>query len=365
MPLALSHGGRNICTSTSPSNEVLVGTLDGAVLIERKAKGAEWRVANGALRGQHISTLIEEPQSGLIFAGVFHGGIHASADGGKTWEPRDNGLTERDVYTITTYRLNGKTRLYAGTEPAHLYFSDDLGRHWSELPALRSVPSVPQWTFPGPPHIAHLKHINFDPRDPSTIYGSIEVGGLLKSTDLGKTWVDIPGMYADVHRTVIRPDNPKRIYITGGDGLYVTSDGGATWEHWVTKEHELGGYPDQLVFHPRQPDLMFISSAHNSPGTWRATRTSGSRVSRSRDGGRTWEVLRNGLPDRMDGAVEAMSLEAWGDSFAIYFANTAGEVYCGEEGNSWSKIIDGLAPISKGGHYRNVSGEQRGAHAAT
>lgn len=191
------------------------------------------------------------------------------------------------------------------------------------------------------------------------------MGGLLKSTDLGRTWVDVLGMYPDVHRTLIRPDNPKRIYITGGDGLYVTSDGGKTWEHWVTKEHETGGYPDQLVFHPRNPDLMFISSAENSPGTWRANRSSGSRVSRSRDGGRTWEVLRNGLPDRMVGAIEAMSLETWGESFAVYIANTAGEIYCGEEGTSWSKIIDGLAPISKGGHYRNVGDRQYGAQAAT
>ncbi len=366
MPKVLSHGGPNTWASTSPSNEILVGTLEGAVLIERNAKGAEWRVTHRALTDHHISILIEESESGLIFAGAFHGGIHASADGGKTWEPRDKGLTERDVYTIAISHVNGNIRLYAGTEPAHLFYSDDLGLRWNELPALRSVPTVPEWTFPGPPHIAHLKHINFDPVDPSTIYASIEVGGLLKSTDLGKTWADVPGMYPDVHRVLIRPDNPKRMYITGGDGLYVSSDGGDTWEHWTTKENELGGYPDQLVFHPRQLELMFMSAAHGSPGTWGTSLSSGSRVSRSKDGGRTWEVLQNGLPDRMAGAIEAMSLETWGESFAVYIANTAGEIYCGEEGNSWSKIIDGLAAISKGGHYLRVVGRRSpDAHAAT
>lgn len=62
MPIALSHGGRNIYTSTSPSNEILVGTLQGVVLIERRAKGAEWRVTHRALTSHHISTIIQEPE---------------------------------------------------------------------------------------------------------------------------------------------------------------------------------------------------------------------------------------------------------------------------------------------------------------
>ena len=49
------------------------------------------------------------------------------------------------------------------------------------------------WTFPAPPHVAHLKHINFEPGNPHTIFASIEVGGMLKSTDDGDTWTDETG----------------------------------------------------------------------------------------------------------------------------------------------------------------------------
>lgn len=355
LAIGLSQGGSTIYSSASPSKEVWVGTAEGVVILQRDAVKNSWRVDHRALTDRHISAIVLEPESGLIFAGAFHGSVHASSDGGRTWETRANGLTEHNVYSLALVRLNGRARLYAGTEPAHLFYSDDLGFHWTELPALRLVPSVPQWSFPAPPHIGHLKHINFDPTSPTTIYASIEVGGLLKSTDSGETWQELHGIYEDVHRLVIHPHNPKRMYVTGGNGLYVTSDGGTTWGHWASRTAEIGGYPDMLVYHPKQPDLMLIAAAHDNPGSWRKTHFAGARISRSHDGGRHWEVLRNGLPDRMQASVEAMCLEDWGESFSLFAGTTAGEVYCSDDGGEhWSRIISGLAPISKAGHYRNL-----------
>lgn len=355
MAIGLSHGGTTTYSSPSPPREVLVGTAEGVVIIQREAHGHVWRVAHRALTERHVSAIIFEQESGLIFAGAFHGLVHVSADGGMTWEPRTNGLSQDNVYSLASVRLNGKVRLYAGTEPAHLFYSDDLGFHWTELPALRSVPSVPQWSFPAPPHIAHLKHINFDPRKPATIYASIEVGGLLKSTDAGESWQELSGLYEDVHRVVIHPHNHERMYVTGGNGLYATSDGGVTWEHWTSRTAEIGGYPDMLVYHPRQPDLMLIAAAHGSPGTWRKTHFAGARISRSKDGGRSWEVLHNGLPDRMQASIEAMCLDDCGESPSVFAGTTAGEIYSSDDGGEhWTKIISDLAPISKAGHYRNL-----------
>ena len=67
-----------------------------------------------------------------MFAGAFFGSVHASADGGKTWERRDNGITVHDVYSLASNVVEGKVRVYAGTEPAHLFCSEDLGQHWSD-----------------------------------------------------------------------------------------------------------------------------------------------------------------------------------------------------------------------------------------
>ena len=385
MAIGLSHGGTTIYSSPSRSNEVLVGTREGIAIIARE--GSAWQVAHRALTDRHISAIIMEPESGLTIAGAFHGSVHVSADSGRTWEPKGNGLTQTNVYSLASARVDGHARLYAGTEPAHLFVSDDLGDtwhalgirekwplpyargmalktddpgvlfagcgelglYWTEVPSLRSVPSLPKWSFPAPPHIGHVKHINFEPGNPTTIYASIEVGGLLKSTDAGQSWQEFPELYEDVHRLMIHPSNSRCLYAVTGRGLYVSPEGGTTWEQWTGREDEIGGYPDGFVFCPSDPKLIFMTAAQDAPGTWRTTHFAGARISRSRDGGRSWEILHNGLP------VEAFCLEESGNSSSIFAATTSGEVFCSEDlGESWEKIISGLAPISKAGHYRNL-----------
>jgi photosystem II stability/assembly factor-like uncharacterized protein len=351
MAITLSHGGPTIYRSPAPSDQVLVGTIQGVVCLERAPDGAGWHVASRALTDQHIHALLIEPESGTIFAGASHGSIFASDDGGHIWERRDHGLTEHNVYSLACARLAGGARLYAGTEPAHLFSSDDLGHHWTELPALRSG-DTSHWGFPAPPHIAHTKHINFHPQDPRTLFVGIEVGGLLKSTDAGCTFQVVPGMDDDVHRIVINPLDANQIYIATGVGLYVTADGGKTWEQWTDLQHEIGGYPDLLVLHPRQPQLLFVASAQKGPGSWFREHYAGSRISRSTDGGRTWEAVRHGFPDRLRTAFEAMCLEDWGESFSLFAATATGEVWCSDDGGEhWAEVISDLAPISKGNHY--------------
>jgi photosystem II stability/assembly factor-like uncharacterized protein len=353
MAIGLSHGGTTIYSSPSRSNEVLVGTREGIAIIARA--GSAWQVAHRALTDRHISAIIMEPESGLTIAGAFHGSVHVSADGGRTWEPRGNGLTQTNVYSLASARVDGHARLYAGTEPAHLFMSDNLGLHWTEVPSLRSVSGVPKWSFPAPPHIGHVKHINFDPDNPTTMYASIEVGGLLKSTDGGQSWQEFPELYEDVHRLMIHPSNPRFLYAVTGRGLYVSPEGGTTWEQWTGRADEIGGYPDGFVFCPSDPQLIFMTAAQDAPGTWRTTHFAGARISRSRDGGRSWEILHNGLPDRLQASIEAFCLEESGNSSSIFAATTSGEVFCSEDlGESWEKIISGLAPISKAGHYRNL-----------
>src|ERR687886_289305 len=307
MAITLSHGGPTMYRSPTPSKQVLVGTIQGVVCMERDADGPGWHVAYQALIDKHIHALLIEPDSGV--------------------------------------------RLFAGTEPAHLFYSDDLGRSWTELPALRSV-DMSRWGFPAPPHIAHTKHINFHPHDPHTLFIGIEQGGLLKSTDDGRTFRVIPGMDDDVHRTVINPLNPDQMYVTTGVGMYVTTDGGKTWEQRTDLHHEIGGYPDLLVLHPRQPELLFVASAQKGPGSWYQEHYAGSRISKSTDGGRTWQAVRNGFPDRLRTAFEAMCLEDWGESFSLFGATATGEVWCSDDGGEhWTEVLSGLAPVSKGNHY--------------
>ena len=352
MAIALSHGGTAIYEAAGPSDEVLVGTLRGVVRLSRTADG--WAVTERTLEDRHISAIVIEPESGLIFAGAFEGGLHLSRDGGHSWERRDAGMTEHDVYSIAAVQLNGRPRLYAGTEPAKLFVSDDLGANWRELAGIRDVPSVPKWTFPAPPHVAHVKHITFSPDDPATMYISIEQGGLLRSSDAGATWEEIHmgGLDEDVHRLLIDPRHPRAFYANTGVGLHTSADGGVSWERRTDRESAIGGYPDTLVYRPSAPDTFFVGGAQFGPGQWRQGRFAGSRISRSDDGGRTWRVLGGGLPDRLQASIEALTIEDWGSGCAVFAATTAGEVWLSEDGGeTWRCIAADISPVSKGGHY--------------
>jgi photosystem II stability/assembly factor-like uncharacterized protein len=96
---------------------------------------------------------------------------------------------------------------------------------------------------------------------------------------------------------------------------------------------------------------MFMTGSAMNPGRWRQSHDAQAAVMRTRDGGRTWEMASNGLPEHMRPNIEAMALAAWPSGFALFIGDTDGDVYASEDGaENWTKIAS-LAPISKGGHY--------------
>ena len=129
MAIYLSHGGTSIYHSESPSNELAVGTVAGIFTI-RKDKSNEWNVSSKMLEGLHIHTLVMEPSSGLLFAGAHKGSLYVSSDMGQTWEHRDTGLTKKDVYCLSFVQVDGRVKLYVGTEPAHLFERTRLAPRW-------------------------------------------------------------------------------------------------------------------------------------------------------------------------------------------------------------------------------------------
>jgi photosystem II stability/assembly factor-like uncharacterized protein len=374
MQVSVSPNGTNYYETTTAADEVLVATANGIVSIVRGGSG--WRESGRMLEGKHIDSVAVDRRSGTVFAGTHHAGLWASADGGKSWERRDSGIAQDNFYALNCVQAGDETRVYAGTEPAHLYVSTDLGKSWTELPALRDVPSAKDWTFPGPPHEGHVKTIAFDPRDPNTIYVGVEVGGAFKSTDGGKTWKELNegGFYEDVHRLMVAKGRPDEIWMSTGRGLYRSGDAGTSWEFRPMPGVEEGqphernngiSYPDALVMVPQRPDLMFTAGAAASPGAWRNTHGAFARVARSRDAGQTWQYLEGGLPLETRANVEAMTMNEYPGGFALVAGTTDGDVYFSEdEGEHWTTIASGLAPVSKGGHYRGLNPEYQPVGAA-
>lgn len=357
MGVMLSVGGNVYSTTDRPAEELFFGSVDGVALLRRD--GERWQVEQRALQGLHVSSLLLEPRSGVIFTGTHNGGLHASLDHGKTWERLTGGIEPDEVYSLAVAEAHGQVRVYAGTQPARLYVSTDLGQTWTDLPALRDVPGTDAWTFPPPPHVAHVKHIALEPNNCDTIYACVEQGALLKSTDAGRSWrVIFDAAATDAHRMSIPPTRPEWLYLTRGDyttgyeGIYLSVDRGAHWERLI--DRSLGiGYPDATLIHPDRPDLIFVAGAIASPNNWSKLGKADTHVARTRDGGRSWDILPGMPPGGAPGNVEAMAMNLWPGGFGIFGGSTDGEIYYSkDEGESWTTIARGLPAISKSSHWR-------------
>ena len=349
MKISVSPNGTNHYETPGPADEVLVGTADGIVELTRSGSG--WRQSGHWLEGRHVASITVEPRSEAIFAGLHGGGLWGSEDGGATWERRDNGIEFDNIYGLNHVYAGDELRLYAGTEPAHLYVSRDHGETWRELSSLRSVPSVNDWMFPAPPHVAHVKHVTFDPRSADTIYASVEVGGAFKSTDAGQTWRQLSGFFEDVHRLEVTAARPDHVFMGNGIGVYHSSDAGETWEQLTDRTARIA-YPDLVIVHPRKPDTVFIAGAICGPGDWRQTKTADARIARSRDGGKHWQYLEGGLPAHIHGNIEGLALNVRSGGSELFAGTTDGDVFFSDdEGDTWSTIARGIGAVSKGGHY--------------
>jgi photosystem II stability/assembly factor-like uncharacterized protein len=358
MTLCLSVGGRTITTADKPTTHVLVGSNGGIVSLKREGPGAPWYEDARTLDGIFINALTIEPSTGTLFAATRGQGLFASLDMGQTWEHRDNGIPHEKVWIIHYHQVGDELRLYAGTEPAHLYLSTDLGRSWTEVTSMREVPNVDEWFFGSSKDRGHVKYITFDPADPDTIYVSIEVGSVVKSTDGGKTWRLLTGFYEDVHRLLILKSDPQHVWIATGEGLYESFNGGDTWKsHGRHVEGIM--YPDGLVIHPEQESVMFVAGATLNPRYWFKTHETQSQILRSRDAGANWDVLWNGLPQAMLGNVEALAMETYPSGYTVVGGNTKGQVFISDdEGESWT-VVEGVPPVGKDNHAATLAGARR------
>jgi len=107
MVACLSPNGGTMYEEADAPTELLVGTARGVVKLERRGKGSEWKVASKTLEGFHISSIYLEPKQGGLFAGVHWGRLYRSMDGGKTWEPKAQGISLEHVFTVNSTLRDG------------------------------------------------------------------------------------------------------------------------------------------------------------------------------------------------------------------------------------------------------------------
>jgi photosystem II stability/assembly factor-like uncharacterized protein len=366
--VCLSPNGVDHYQAGAAPAQILVGTMDGVVEL-RGSGAANWETVNRSLDGLHVSSLMSEPD-GALFAGVHGKGLYRSLDGGRSWETNMPGLTVPHVFSLAYDLRADAVTLYAGTEPAAIFRSRNGGDSWQELPGLSSAPARDKWWFPAPPHIAHVKHIATDPREQSVLYVCVEQGALLKSTDGGESFEQLNFEDAgcrynnDAHRIVFNPENPDEIYLDGGDGIFRSRDAGRTWEHLATPAMRVA-YPDHLYLAPGDPSTLFAVGGGDPPNIWRSSGDARSTIVKSADGGRSWTQVGGELLHSLPGNLEATSLVSWPGGYGFFSGSTDGEIFCSlDRGESWSRIAQGLPPISKCVHYGNLAKGRAAAAAA-
>lgn len=197
-------------------------------------------------------------------------------------------------------------RLLAGGRNEHwgpaVFTSDDLGESWRE----EEGGSI---AFPADTDTAveQIWQLRPGPADrPDEVWAGVEPAAVFRSTDGGRTFSLVRGLWEHPHRpqwhpgaggmclhTVLpHPTDPNRVMIAlSAGGVYVTKDAGETWaasNHGVAApflpdpDPEFGQCVHKVVADPANPEHLLLQ---NHGGVFRST-----------DWGESWERAEVGLP---------------------------------------------------------------------
>lgn len=226
---------------------------------------------------------------------------------------------------------------------ARVRFSSD-----AVLPSWTSVnPSGLFYAVTGSNYISgRTNSMAFHPSDPNTLYIAAAGGGVWKTTDGGTNWQSLTDNLTSLACGAIAIDSvhPNTLYLgTGemnysqdsyyGDGLFKTTDGGASWVKLLPAS-TLGKYFSQIVVNSSNPNIVYVASDkniykstdggagwsnmhcgqnvnclildHTNPQVLYATigATGANSVRKSTDGGATWATLTTGLPTTSMGRTQ-------------------------------------------------------------
>lgn len=346
---------------------LLVGTKKGAFILDGDESRRDW-----GLRGPFCETWsinhVVAGADGTIHAGGgdewFGPAVWKSGDLGRTWTHSSEGLAYAEgsdpikaVWCLAPG--NGNGALYAGVEPAGLFRSDDEGETWTHLDGLQKHPSREDWMPGGGGLILH--HALIHPHDESRMWVGISTAGVFYTGDGGKTWEPrnkgtrqdynpedqrYPEYGQCVHSMVMAPGMPDRLYQQNHCGMYRSGDGGKSWESIETGLPSTFGFP--AAAHPRDPETLYLLPL-NGDVLGRYVPDGKAAVWRTKDGGRTWTDLREGLPQKnvffgvLRQAMAADPLEPHG----LYFGTSSGALFASaDEGESWACIAEHLPTIT-------------------
>ncbi len=311
-------------------------TLDDAYV------DAPWQsLTNGLPENVEARVIVFHPsERDVIFVGT-QDGPYRSTNGGDTWERL--GFPDRGViiWSLVFHPANPKV-MYAGAAPVGLYRSEDGGDTWRKLPSAFDPGHCPM-NFP-----TRTIGIAADASRPDDLYVSLEVSGVIRSTDGGDTWSDVSeplirladqphlksrldsntdasGML-DSHAITISSASPGNPFLAVRMGIFRSDDGGASWRDIEVGRYSPMTYCRDVMVSPHDPRVMYACLSASSRGKVGS-------LYRSDDVGSSWRRMDHGFTANatmMSSAVHPR------DAATVCCVSRCGQVFAtNDTGASW------------------------------
>ena len=361
------------------SDRLLIGTRKGLFRIERSGSGS-WAIGETWFLGDPVSLALAEPGGQRLHAalalGHFGVKIQRSEDGGSSWgeapapayPEKPEGIEDKDpmrgidlpwsTQLIWSLSPGAPGELWCGTIPGGLFRSGDGGDSWELVRALWDDPRRRQW-MGGGYDFAGIHSVLVDPRDPAHVTIAVSVGGVWTTRDTGSSWKLLgaglrndytpPGkdedpLMQDPHRMVQCPTAPDRMWMQHHNGIFVSDDAGVSWRELADVPPSSFGFA--VAVHPDDPDTAWFVPA--TKDEQRIPVDARLVVTRTRDGGKSFEVLSTGLPDGPAyDLVYRHALDISTDGQRLAFGSTTGSLWVSEDqGDSWRCVSAHLPPIN-------------------
>ncbi len=329
----------------------LATTAPGIARAERTAHGT-WSVER-RLESARVTQLAVDPRDrSRVWAATKADGVLRSDDGGATW--RAAGLRERPVMSLVVSPHDPDVA-YAGVKPAGVFVTRDGGETWSEQHAFQRSRRWWWWSPADPPGIEpYVSAIGVSPSDPDVVVAGVELGGVLRSDDGGRTWSRHRRRAdRDCHDLRFHAREGDWVYEAGGGGPAVSRDGGRSWRH--PTGGMAGSYAMACAADPERPEIWYVSAAPYTawPTFWKlpiAHYDGEAHTSIYRStGGAPWEKLEGGLPQPLDHMAYALVTDP-DEPGHLYAGLANGHVWhSADYGDRWTRL-----PLELGGVRRSM-----------
>jgi photosystem II stability/assembly factor-like uncharacterized protein len=349
----------------TPKISVWIGTRKGAFAATSRNRKT-WNLDGPHFRGLEVNHVAQDPREPKRFYAAvnspwFGPHIHASTNGGKTWKLSEKGLelkcvpneSLKRVWHIAPGAEDEPGVVYAGGDPGALFRSSDWGKSWEEVTSLTAHPTREKWT----PGAGGMCLHSIQCLGNGRMLVAISAAGTFRTLDGGATWSPFngnvrcdfrpdkfPEVGQCVHKLKAHPHDPESLYQQNHCGIYRAK---LSDDRWTDISRGLPGrFGFGLAVPGAEPKTLFTVPMDSSE--YRANSEGKFRVARSRDGGKTWQLLTRGLPQRNAHLLvlrEAVTSDDLDDA-GVYVGTTSGQVfYSRDAGNNWQILADNLPAV--------------------